>query len=254
MHTDGAALFYVSSHRPESVSTLRKYLLHRLFDRSSVASSNSSTNRFRLDQRASTVDRDTVFVPSGWDSYGKIKALRGTEDSFDCAAVRSSWELDFRVELERRLRIVRDGVAENDASLKEQAIRASLLGPEALHASSAVELFEDVVGDWHRRDAPVAPGSKIASPDMQAFLAQHFSTLQKDPDPKTAAGGADSAQDARRASRTEESGRRGVMGPMAANGLNLLPKMEIDEPAQDEVNTPVRSSKPRIVSRRVSTS
>ncbi|KDN47005.1 DLIC-domain-containing protein [Tilletiaria anomala UBC 951] len=295
----GAALFYISSHRPESVASLRKYILHRLFDTSSAptgaagataagAVSAATSARFRLAQRASTVDRDTVFVPAGWDTYGKIKALRGSDDSFDPKSVRRSWETDFAVELERRERVLRKLSAaaaasiaapgsaplpsslppsekpdEADPSLAEETLRQELFGglDGGSAARSAVQLFEDIVGDWHARAPPVAPGTKIAEPDMQAFLAQHYAALQKEPAEAKggALGGVASASDhadGRRGSKdaagrpmaavdAAEDVRRGVMGPIASNGLSILPKMDTAEDAGDEVIQPVRLSKSR---------
>ncbi|KAI9340425.1 dynein light intermediate chain-domain-containing protein [Zopfochytrium polystomum] len=64
----GAALCYTSTHRPDTLHTLKTYLLHRLLNGSNVDS-------FPFTQRPQVVDRDTVFVPSGWDSWGMIKVL-----------------------------------------------------------------------------------------------------------------------------------------------------------------------------------
>ncbi|KAI9199311.1 dynein light intermediate chain-domain-containing protein [Polychytrium aggregatum] len=71
----GAALFYTSSHRIETIRNLRGYILHRLFAKSSAASEHSDP--FRFTERANVLERDTLLVPAGWDSWGKIKIIKG---------------------------------------------------------------------------------------------------------------------------------------------------------------------------------
>jgi dynein light intermediate chain 1 len=41
--------------------------------------------------KPNVIDRDTVFVPSGWDSWGKIRVLR---DGFDVEGVCTGWSVD----------------------------------------------------------------------------------------------------------------------------------------------------------------
>ncbi|TPX47848.1 hypothetical protein SeMB42_g03189 [Synchytrium endobioticum] len=83
----GASLFYVSRLRPETLSNMKQYILHKLL-------SNSSSNGFNAIQRISSsyqfttkaqvVERDVIFIPSGWDSWGKIRIIK---DSFDCSTM-----------------------------------------------------------------------------------------------------------------------------------------------------------------------
>ncbi|KAJ3049472.1 hypothetical protein HK097_009531, partial [Rhizophlyctis rosea] len=88
----GAALFYTSTHRPQTLTNLRSYVLHRLIGTPATYSSAVSSvggqslqlvtpSSFAFDLRARVLDRDTVLVPSGWDSWGKIRVLR---EGFDC--------------------------------------------------------------------------------------------------------------------------------------------------------------------------
>ncbi len=182
LSADGAALIYTSSLRPASIDSLRKYVQHRLFG---TASSNAARGQFALDQKPSTVERETVFVPTGWDTYGKIKALRGNEDGFDPASVRRNWESDMLVELERRRRLQQGDTPPDDPSLKEAALRKTVIGADdSSNVRSAVELFDDIIGDFRPRDPPRSTASKAVQPDMQAFLAQHYAILQKDGDSK----------------------------------------------------------------------
>ncbi|KAL4122004.1 hypothetical protein QTP88_014418 [Uroleucon formosanum] len=58
----GAALFYVSVMEDKNCDLLYKYLMHRIY-------------RFPFKTPALIVEKDSVFVPSGWDSLKKIEVL-----------------------------------------------------------------------------------------------------------------------------------------------------------------------------------
>ncbi|KAJ3103482.1 hypothetical protein HDU97_010065 [Phlyctochytrium planicorne] len=73
----GAALFYVSTHRPATLSSLRSYLIHRLLW-------ESGSRSHSYDEKAQVVDRENTRVPTGWDSWGMIRVQR---DGFDCKTV-----------------------------------------------------------------------------------------------------------------------------------------------------------------------
>lgn len=110
---DGAGLFFTSHSRPTSFSRLRSYILHKLFSppiiptttttaslpvlpipnasASSTSTTATTTKAFSFPYRANVVDRDQILVPSGWDSWGKIKILR---DRFDPDLIGKGWELD----------------------------------------------------------------------------------------------------------------------------------------------------------------
>jgi len=64
-------LFYTSIRQPETILSLRSYILHRLFSRVT----HESSTVFPFLKRAQIVERDSVLVPAGWDSKGKISAL-----------------------------------------------------------------------------------------------------------------------------------------------------------------------------------
>jgi dynein light intermediate chain 1 len=59
---DGAALVYTSSSADRNCGALRQYIGHQLY-------------RTACTVAPSAVDRDTVFIPAGWDSAPKIDAL-----------------------------------------------------------------------------------------------------------------------------------------------------------------------------------
>lgn len=56
--------------------------MHRLL-------SNQNGKTYPFHAKAQVVERDTVFVPSGWDSWGKIKVLR---EGFDCESISEGWD------------------------------------------------------------------------------------------------------------------------------------------------------------------
>jgi len=105
----GATLIYTSIYRPNSFSLLRNYLLHRLFgvtgnptinDNSNTESNSaplllpSYLNSYKV--RGLIVERESVFVPSGWDSFNKIRVLR---DGIQCAAIQASMVNDLAKEI-----------------------------------------------------------------------------------------------------------------------------------------------------------
>ncbi|KAJ9479968.1 hypothetical protein PHBOTO_003722 [Pseudozyma hubeiensis] len=231
----GAALFYTSSMRAQSIDILRSYLLHRLFTPvQAQADGNSGAGAvFGFSYRASTTDRDTLLVPAGWDSWGKIRALRET---FDCGGMAKGWENDCEIERLRRTRkLARSREVEEELEKEMRMERG-----EGEEVQSAMKLYEDIVSDWEAVVGGKDGGSKVRVPDEQAFLGAHHATLQKDPDAKS------------------RFSKRAVVGPMTGSSAGL-PSVEklmerearSDGPAASQVEAP--RSRPD-VSRRESTS
>ncbi|CBQ73860.1 related to dynein light-intermediate chain [Sporisorium reilianum SRZ2] len=255
----GAALFYTSSMRVQSIDILRSYLLHRLFTPSTaaaVAEANSSSAVpgqnsaaaggvavFGFPYRASTTDRDTLLVPAGWDSWGKIKALR---EPFDCRSMARGWENDCEVEALRRTRRLARAKQVEDALEKE--LQAERKGDEGGgdEVQSALKLYEDIVSDWEAAPVGKDVANKVRIPDEQAFLAQHHATLQRDPDPRS------------------KFSKRGVVGPMTGSsaGLPSVEKyMSREARAEGSITSPTLgqaeatgAARPATTSRRESTS
>lgn len=219
----GAALFYTSSVRAQSIDILRSYLLHRLFTPSSIGSqqqtdSGNSTAPsaqtsaaaggvavFGFGYRASTTDRDTLLVPAGWDSWGKIKALR---EPFDCRSIAKGWDKDCEVEKLRRIRRLEKTKQVEDGLEKE--LQAERKGDAPLDVAgggdevqSAMKLYEDIVSDWEAAPVGKDAANKVRIPDEQTFLGQHHASLQKDPD------------------STSRFSKRGVVGPMTGSSAGL---------------------------------
>ncbi|RKP13471.1 dynein light intermediate chain-domain-containing protein, partial [Piptocephalis cylindrospora] len=103
----GASLFHTTTHRPRTFAMLRAYLLHRLLGPGSAL--------------VKVVERETVAVPSGWDTWGKIGILR---EGFQCRETLDGWEFDL-VEEDRGHG---SGVEGGLRQLYEQAIRDSSVG------------------------------------------------------------------------------------------------------------------------------
>lgn len=61
-HVDGAALVYTSARSNNNLQLLYEYLMHRIYG-------------FRFTQEAQVLERESTFVPSGWDSPNLIQGL-----------------------------------------------------------------------------------------------------------------------------------------------------------------------------------
>lgn len=84
-------MFYTSTLQPYTFHNLRQYILHRLL--------TTSTKSYPFKLKAQVVERDAVLVPSGWDSWGKLRVLR---DGFDCDAVHLGWDSDMDAVTDRQ--------------------------------------------------------------------------------------------------------------------------------------------------------
>jgi hypothetical protein len=81
---DGASLFYTSFRQPKTITNLRHHILRRLMLANAANKGSTATKdtiRNQPDILAEVAEKDTVQVPAGWDSFGKIRVLR---ESFDC--------------------------------------------------------------------------------------------------------------------------------------------------------------------------
>ncbi|KAM3584238.1 hypothetical protein VKS41_003061 [Umbelopsis sp. WA50703] len=132
----GAALFYTSTLHPHTYHNLRQYILHRLL---SVPS-----KPYPFGTRAMVVERDTVLVPAGWDSWGKVRVLR---EGFDCEGASSEW----------------------DADLDEG---------EAMEGG-ARKIYEEVIADPEADEQPLNLQPAVTAEDEQVFFERHFETLQR---------------------------------------------------------------------------
>ena len=84
--TDGASLHYLSpGHHQSHLSMLS------LLSPPSSLQPIIPANQYSELLKPNVVDRDHVFVPSGWDSWGKIRVLR---EGFDVEGVCEGWSVD----------------------------------------------------------------------------------------------------------------------------------------------------------------
>ncbi|CAJ0828560.1 968_t:CDS:2 [Entrophospora sp. SA101] len=135
----GAALFYTTIRQEQTFTDLRQYILHRLLGTKALSGDAKATYAFS--KKAHVVDRDTVMVPSGWDSWGKIKI---SKEGFDCEGLLNGWDLD---------------MGYRDSSPQE--------GEEIV---SSKKIYEDT---------PLSVQTLIEAEDEQEFFKRHFDTLQK---------------------------------------------------------------------------
>ncbi len=147
------------------------------------------------------------------------------------------------VELERRRRLQQGDTPQDDPLLKEAALRKAVIGADdSSIVRSAVELFDDIIGDFRPRDPPRSTASKVVQPDMQAFLAPHYVILQKEGDskPSGSKGGIGTGAAAAESS-SRRATARGAVGPMSA-GSQQLPATAQAPAAEESVSTRPRKS------------
>ncbi|KAK9762666.1 hypothetical protein K7432_011382 [Basidiobolus ranarum] len=149
----GAALFYTSTHRQETLGSLRQYILHRLLGIPSDHSNTLVHTTFPFNTRAQVVERDLVIVPSGWDSWGKIKVLR---DGFDCESISKGFEKDLYND-------------END--------------PDSADVVGAKAFFESTIKNLSTADQAMVMNPVIMAEDEQAFLERHYEVHQRTAEP-----------------------------------------------------------------------
>ncbi|KAK6904682.1 hypothetical protein I203_105498 [Kwoniella mangroviensis CBS 8507] len=152
----GATLFYTAPTQPTTYSLLRSYLLHRLYTNPPSTTESSTqhvtSTRFPFPHRANVLDRDAVMVPSGWDSWGKIKVLR---EGFDPDRIGEAFEM----------------------SLKTYQNKA-----EEDNAGETLEvIWDEMIPDVERGVKPSNPSQPMIPETEQSFLSRQLDVLLKDP-------------------------------------------------------------------------
>ncbi|GAA5907009.1 hypothetical protein JCM5296_003912 [Sporobolomyces johnsonii] len=232
----GASLFFTSHSLPSSFVKLRQYLLHRLFSApspsslpsaptasaapltptsstapslprpSALAATQTVTRAFPFPHRPNVVDRDQLLVPTGWDSWGKIRVLK---ERFGCEAAGEGWEGDLERERVRQ-RLGADGEGEG----KQEGLQRE---------------YEMVVVDFDAEDQPHNAHPPVLAIPEQSFLSQHYATLQaeaeKDPRLAFRQPTSSASSHGHSSSISGPGGRAGlapsVVGPMAGQTLDL---------------------------------
>ena len=73
---------FIPSSRPEILDNVSNYLLHLLLDGAPLSEFKLKGKNLSLTEfKPQVVERETIFVPVGWDSWGKIKILN---EKFNC--------------------------------------------------------------------------------------------------------------------------------------------------------------------------
>jgi dynein light intermediate chain 1, cytosolic len=91
--------------------------------------------------KPNVIDRDQIFVPSGWDSWGKIRVLR---DGFDVEGVCAGWSVD-----------IASVLSQNQPETQETE-KKQLVG-------GALEVYEDAISDPKR----VSPKKNFYNVDIE---------------------------------------------------------------------------------------
>ncbi|KAI8092780.1 dynein light intermediate chain-domain-containing protein [Halteromyces radiatus] len=134
----GAALFYTSTSHPHTFTDLRQYILHRTLINAS------------FQKQAQVMDRDTLMIPAGWDSWKKIKVL---EEHFDCRSVSDLWDMD---------------------------MKAWEIGQPANMTQGLQAMYTNAIHKQPGFDyVPSTNPSLILCQDEQTFLERHLDTLQR---------------------------------------------------------------------------
>ena len=162
------------------------------------------SSRYPFLYRANAVDRDQIRIPTGWDSFGKIRVLR---DGFDCAAIARGWQLDL------------------GATIHQD-------GNEAEAAAYTLSAYERIVADIETLQNPHANAEGYMDvQNEQDFLRAHHDMLareaakvrQQQQQLAQASGNALPALQSPDITDMAKKffGSAGVVGPMASSGLSL---------------------------------
>jgi dynein light intermediate chain 1 len=171
---DGAALFYTSTLHPYTFHNLREYILHRTL--------TTPTKSYPFNLKAQIIERDTVLVPSGWDSWGKIKVLR---EGFDCEHVNEGWDADMDAVTDRQ----------NPGNSGARGVYEESIPNES-----------DVL---HHQTLNI-PVTTICE-DEQSFFERHYETLQKTHEGNSGRPGTAAAV----------NDRPGIVGPLGVSSATL---------------------------------
>lgn len=89
----GGALYYTSNLYPNTLNNL----LYSILDCFSF--SPQIYMDINSPPKANVIDRDQIFVPPGWDSWGKIRIIR---EGFDVAGIAQAWHADLDPDTDKK--------------------------------------------------------------------------------------------------------------------------------------------------------
>ncbi|KAJ5689478.1 hypothetical protein N7462_003870 [Penicillium macrosclerotiorum] len=151
----GASLIYTTPFLASSLQGLIHSSLgiHSLLKRQSL--------------KHNVIDRDKIFVPANWDSWGKIRIIR---EGFDMEGVSTAWSIEIQ----------------DAPEPLEQPADAGHQEEKADDGTSAVMVFEQTIKDPKRDPSIAHPNStgngnsiEIETSDMQSFLSEQLVHLEK---------------------------------------------------------------------------
>ena len=198
-------------------------------------------SRYPFTGKANVIDRESITVPTGWDSYGKIRVLK---ESFDCSYIGNSWARD----LHRNLDVAAtpqmgNGVADGEEQQSLLKIWESALDPSRSAGKG--------VSSRQRLRRTPANGARAAPQREHDFLQTHFDLLAKEAakDPRSAFGAAPTSSSRHSHTSSQSSilpgmnglgltheKLSGVVGPLGSSSLSL-PSVEraLDRDSNDDV-------------------
>lgn len=147
--------------------------------------------------KAQVIERDVALVPSGWDSWGKLRVLR---EGFDCEAVNDGWDTDMDAVTDRQQPGAHGsrGIYEeviSDPSLKDQVKYLCLSKKKKTTTNKAQQPLNTIP-------------PPVTCEEEQAFLDRHYETLKHVSDIPIRKG-------------TGATTRPGVVGPIGISSTDI---------------------------------
>ncbi|KAL7009331.1 hypothetical protein EMMF5_000961 [Cystobasidiomycetes sp. EMM_F5] len=231
----GASLFFTSQRQPQTFVRLRAYVLHRLFlpfQSANILSASmghdtrsmsSAAQSFPFQYRANVLDREQIMVPTGWDTWGKIKILR---EETDLPAMHQGWGHDM-----------------GEPSDESPAVQSTL------------ERYAQILAHLSEEDNSTAASARVDVQDEQDFFRIHHQLLAREAakDPRKAgmrhntirmteskqAALALNKDDALADTAARFFASAGVVGPMASSSLALS---SVEKALQRDVPAPTSTA------------
>nr|CAB3240308.1 cytoplasmic dynein 1 light intermediate chain 1-like [Phallusia mammillata] len=174
----GASLVYTSMKENKNIEVLKKYILHKFYD-------------FSFQNVASVVERDAVFIPSGWDSESKINILKdnltkvNADDAFDSVIAKPP---STRLYVQEMKEVTADDeqafLAKAQAALAKASVSSKPL--QGSKPSKEERTGINPVGGVGGIAKPIKLDGKPGGASNERMLASFFNSLLN----KTPAGGA----------------------------------------------------------------
>lgn len=189
----GAALFYTSVKDDKNCDLLYKYLVHRLYG-------------FHFNTPAYVVERDSIFIPSGWDNEKKISILY---ENFNKVKSDDRYSDVIPKPFPRRsVQKDADLQAEDDQAflVKLQAqLNTSVPSSSAKPVDNATKSPVGIRGP--ARPSPGQPGATIkdvSGPGSETVLANFFNSLLSKKAPSSPGNGGKSDKEGSKAGESEK--------------------------------------------------